>query len=65
MKEPEASCSFCGQPASKIEKLLAGQDAARICNRCIAFCYDVLRQEGVDMDSWRSAEPPINPKGNK
>ena len=64
MTEPENSCSFCGQPKSKVEKLVAGQDGANICNRCVALCYDVLRQEGVDISSWRRAEQPPGPERN-
>ncbi len=65
MTEPEASCSFCGQPQSKVEKLIAGEDGARICNRCVALCYDALRQEGTDMSSWRRAEPPPGHEGGE
>ncbi len=49
MAQFEDSCSFCHQPKSKVEKLIQGEGGVAICNRCIAFCYDTLRQEGVDV----------------
>jgi ATP-dependent protease Clp ATPase subunit len=64
MELPEI-CSFCRKPKSEVEKLIAGEDGVAICNRCVAFCYDVLQQERVDMTSWRGTEPPSGLKGDK
>jgi ATP-dependent protease Clp ATPase subunit len=65
MTQPERTCSFCHQPQSKVEKLIEGYKGVTICNRCVALSYDVLCGEGVDMSSWRRAEPPKIPEDNK
>jgi predicted DNA-binding transcriptional regulator AlpA len=40
-------CSFCGKPASAVDKLIAGP-AVYICNECVVLCDDILAEEGVD-----------------
>jgi hypothetical protein len=49
MEQAATSCSFCHQPQSKVEKLVQADDGVAICNRCVAFYYDVLRREGIDV----------------
>ena len=41
-EEPKRGCSFCGKTVDKVEKLIAGQADAHICNKCVAKCYEIL-----------------------
>jgi len=47
--EAQDCCSFCHQPGSKVEKLIAGEGGIAICNRCVRLSYEAFRQQGVDM----------------
>lgn len=42
--EKELSCSFCGKNQNEVKKLIAGPTAL-ICNECIGFGMDILREE--------------------
>jgi hypothetical protein len=34
-------CSFCGKPASEVDRLVAGP-GVRICDQCVRFCDEVI-----------------------
>ena len=36
-------CSFCGQSATEVKKLIAGPDVY-ICNECVDKCYGILNE---------------------
>jgi ATP-dependent Clp protease ATP-binding subunit ClpX len=42
--DKDLSCSFCGKNQHEVKKLIAGP-AALICNECIGFGMDILREE--------------------
>jgi hypothetical protein len=43
-EEPKRGCSFCGKTVDKVEKLIAGQADAHICNKCVTKCYEILNR---------------------
>jgi ATP-dependent protease Clp ATPase subunit len=49
MSESEPTCSFCHKPRSKVAKLIVGDGQIAICDRCVAYCFEILRREGIDM----------------
>jgi ATP-dependent Clp protease ATP-binding subunit ClpX len=36
------SCSFCGQPESRVRRLIAGPESVYICDACVNLCKQVL-----------------------
>jgi ATP-dependent protease Clp ATPase subunit len=64
MNDSEPACSFCHQPRSKVSKLIIGERGIAICNHCVALCYDVLRDEGVDMTLRDQPPEHENEPGN-
>ena len=66
------TCSFCGRGPNDAPKLIAGERGT-ICSNCVAFLYDVLKAEGMDMTLHRKggsfprqesgATNPDNPSG--
>jgi ATP-dependent Clp protease ATP-binding subunit ClpX len=48
-------CSFCGRKHSQVNKLIAGQNGAYICDECIEICSDLIEDEfGYDDDKESS-----------
>lgn len=45
-KQPE-NCSFCGKPASKTGKLIAGPGDVGICDTCVATCGRLIEREST------------------
>lgn len=43
-------CSFCGKPSDEVRKLIAGP-RVYICDECIAFAVEILREEQEDSDA--------------
>ena len=37
---PEITCSFCGKPASEVERVLAGPGIA-ICDECVVLAVEI------------------------
>jgi len=48
MKSSERKCSFCSKTVTKVEKLIVGAEGS-ICDYCVAMCYVVLENGGVEM----------------
>ena len=44
--ENEESCSFCNKHKSVVAKLILGNNVA-ICNECVDFCQDLLKDDTV------------------
>jgi ATP-dependent Clp protease ATP-binding subunit ClpX len=42
-------CSFCGKLQEQVGKLIAGPSVF-ICNECVDLCYDLLEEEGIDVN---------------
>jgi ATP-dependent Clp protease ATP-binding subunit ClpX len=38
------TCSFCGKPQRKVDKLIAGP-GVYICNQCVDLCVEIIAQE--------------------
>jgi ATP-dependent Clp protease ATP-binding subunit ClpX len=38
------TCSFCGKPQRKVDKLIAGP-GVYICNECVDLCVEIIAQE--------------------
>jgi len=55
------SCSFCGKPEHKAEKLIAG-DGAFICEDCIEICNHILSQEKEK--NWEKLKKSVPKKQN-
>ena len=47
MKE-KRYCSFCGKPEELVNKLITGQNGARICDECLEIGYDMVKEEVGD-----------------
>ena len=43
MKDTHRYCSFCGKPEDLVQRLIAGQNGAYICNECVEICQDMIR----------------------
>ena len=47
----EISCTFCGEPRSKVELLIAatrpGYAGVFICDGCISLCCDIVEERKV------------------
>jgi ATP-dependent Clp protease ATP-binding subunit ClpX len=46
-KEKEYTCSFCGKPQDKVDKLVSGPSVF-ICSDCIYLCNEILREEAIE-----------------
>jgi ATP-dependent Clp protease ATP-binding subunit ClpX len=46
-KDKEYSCSFCGKPQDKVDKLVSGPSVF-ICSDCIYLCNEILREEEIE-----------------
>lgn len=40
-----ARCSFCRKWQYEVKKLVAGPDDAYVCDECIEFCHDIIRDD--------------------
>lgn len=40
-------CSFCGKTETEVHRLIQGP-GVRICDKCVAFCAELLNDQGVD-----------------
>lgn len=58
--ENEESCSFCNKHKSQVAKLILGNSVA-ICNECVDFCQDLLKDDHVKPVS----EPSLDPRAIK
>jgi hypothetical protein len=45
-QEAKKECAFCGNPAAKVKKLIAGP-TCMICDECVEVCVKILIDEGV------------------
>lgn len=43
----EYYCSFCGKASKEIERLIAGPET-NICNECIDYCSDILKEKTME-----------------
>ncbi|MCR5468944.1 MAG: ATP-dependent Clp protease ATP-binding subunit ClpX [Lachnospiraceae bacterium] len=53
-------CSFCGRKHSQVNKLIAGQNGAYICDECIDICADLIDDEFGYDDSKSENSDDIN-----
>ena len=51
-----AVCGYCGKPAAKVRKVIAGPLLA-ICDECVALCVELLDDEFGDDWRTRPAQP--------
>lgn len=40
-------CSFCGKSEREVQSIVEGP-SVYICDECVAFCYTILRERGVE-----------------
>ncbi len=53
----EKFCSFCGRPASEVNKLIAGPNNVYICDECVELFHDILHDEPTNRSkSQKSAK---------
>jgi ATP-dependent protease Clp ATPase subunit len=45
----ENQCFLCGKTASEVKKMIVGPEGC-ICDYCVATCYTIMANSGVDMD---------------
>lgn len=48
IESPCYSCSFCGKSEAEVRHIVLGP-RAYICDECVAFCVEELRDHGVDV----------------
>ncbi|MCR5271930.1 MAG: ATP-dependent Clp protease ATP-binding subunit ClpX [Lachnospiraceae bacterium] len=53
-------CSFCGRKHSQVNKLIAGQNGAYICDECIDICADLIDDEFGYKDTKEAGTDDIN-----
>ena len=41
---PTVTCSFCGKPAERVEKMITGA-GVQICSDCVAMCYRIIEED--------------------
>ena len=51
-------CSFCGQPAGPLRKLITGPGVS-ICSDCVDLCREILRDEDDFYDAFASGTSRI------
>ena len=51
------ACSFCGKERTQVFKLIVTDDAA-ICNHCVDYCGDLLRQSMAQESAAHELDPP-------
>lgn len=57
-RKKELCCSFCGKPASAVQKLIAGPEVY-ICDECIRVCQSMLDEEfGIPSHSDKGMDEP-------
>ena len=49
------NCSFCGKHKDQVKKLIVGTDVC-ICNECVSFCDDLLKEEKLEDKEVKSIE---------
>lgn len=60
MSEGQKHCSFCGKSKDEVEKLIAGDEGAFICNECIDECSSILQSadETTSGEDWANRPLP-------
>ena len=43
---PTVTCSFCGKPAERVEKMITGA-GVQICSDCVAMCHRIIEEDRV------------------
>ena len=41
---PTVTCSFCGKPAERVEKMITGA-GVQICSDCVAMCHRIIEED--------------------
>ena len=41
---PTVTCSFCGKPAERVEKMITGA-GVQICSDCVAMCQRIIEED--------------------
>ena len=59
------SCSFCGKPASKTGKLIAGPGGVGICDACVATCGRLIERKQEGERKAANAGPTVQPGAEK
>ena len=54
-------CSFCGKSQNEVKKLIAGTSAF-ICNECVEFCNEILKEGQLESAWHEEADAPSMPK---
>ncbi len=59
------NCSFCGKPASKTGKLIAGPGGVGICDACVATCGRLIERESTRESKAASTGPALQAAAKK
>ena len=54
-KKEEIKCSFCGSPASEVEKIITGP-SVYICDQCVETCSDIILEGEAETSSINKKE---------
>ena len=41
---PTVTCSFCGKPAERVEKMITGA-GVQICSDCVSMCHRIIEED--------------------
>ncbi len=53
------NCSFCGKPASDVQRLIPGEEDAYICDECILLGLEILAEDGI-IGAGHGVDPTID-----
>lgn len=60
---PRMVCSFCGKDQAQVERLIAGQKKAFICDQCITLCDQIINEQTEPKSTSHPGEvQPLLPK---
>lgn len=57
---PTVTCSFCGKPAERVEKMITGA-GVQICSDCVAMCYRIIDEDRERAKQEAAAEVSAKP----
>lgn len=57
---PRFSCSFCGKSEVEVRRIVHGP-SVYICDECVAFCVEELRDNGVEVGVLDTTGAEVSP----
>ena len=53
----DLTCSFCGKPASKVDKMITGPEV-HICSECLKICNEILQEDATKQTALQEPDLP-------